>query len=149
MSLYVYCLPRNVGRLPSQCNKPLTVLFNRRIVHIVQCQRLHCIIVMVQVTHSNIGKWCLQGSPSRRTDLRAVHVERCSMCVILSAKKKIMVDQTLLDKETILTNLNVKGMSCGDVEERIKSIGGLIAFLNYSCTWCLSIKPKPNIAATL
>ncbi len=45
------------------------------------------------------------------------------MCVILSAKKHIMVDKTLLDKEAILTALHLQGMFGDSVEARIKEFG--------------------------
>ena len=48
------------------------------------------------------------------------------MCVILSAKKHIIVDKTLLDKEAILAALNLKGMFSNKVEERIKAIGSTL-----------------------
>ncbi len=65
----------------------------------------------------------MKGSPSHRPDLRALSMELCDMCVILSAKNHILVDKTLVDKESILANLNLKGMSGDDVEDKIKSIG--------------------------
>ena len=66
-----------------------------------------------------------QGSPSNRPDLRALNVEHSRMCVILSAKKHIIVDQSLLDKEAILAALNLKGMFSNRVEEKIKAIGSM------------------------
>lgn len=56
--------------------------------------------------------------------MRVLNLEKSAMCVVVSAKKHIVVDATLLDKETILTALNVKGMFGDDVENKIKSIGG-------------------------
>jgi hypothetical protein len=47
----------------------------------------------------------LQGSPLSRADLRAVNVNLCDMCVILSAK---------VDKEAILASLNIKAMTFDD-----------------------------------
>ena len=52
-------------------------------------------------------------------------MELCEMCVILSAKNHILVDKTLVDKESILANLNLKGMAGDDVEDKIKSIGSM------------------------
>ena len=68
----------------------------------------------------------MQGSPLSRADLRAVNVNKCDMCVILSAKVKQLDesdflskplqdvsrdDPTLADKEAILASLNIKAMA--------------------------------------
>ncbi len=52
-----------------------------------------------------------QGSPLSRADLRAVNVNQCDMCVILSANDSGLEDQSLQDKETILASLNLKAMT--------------------------------------
>ena len=56
----------------------------------------------------------LQGSPLSRADLRAVNVNLCDMCVILSAKVPSNDDPTLADKEAILASLNIKAMTFDD-----------------------------------
>ena len=56
----------------------------------------------------------LQGSPLSRADLRAVNVNLCDMCVILSAKVPSNEDPTLADKEAILASLNIKAMTFDD-----------------------------------
>merc|ERR1712168_927405 len=56
----------------------------------------------------------LNGSPLSRADLRAVNVNLCDMCVILSAKVPSTEDATLADKEAILASLNIKAMTFGD-----------------------------------
>ena len=56
----------------------------------------------------------LQGSPLSRADLRAVNVNLCDMCVILSAKVPCNDDPTLADKEAILASLNIKAMTFDD-----------------------------------
>jgi len=61
----------------------------------------------------------LNGSPLSRADLRAVNVNLCDMCVILSAKIPSSDDATLADKEAILASLNIKAMTFDD------SIGGI------------------------
>ena len=48
----------------------------------------------------------LNGSPLSRADLRAVNVNLCDMCVILSAKIPSSDDATLADKEAILASLS-------------------------------------------
>lgn len=49
-----------------------------------------------------------------RADLRAVNVNLCDMCVILSAKVPSNDDPTLADKEAILASLNIKAMTFDD-----------------------------------
>lgn len=56
----------------------------------------------------------LQGSPLSRADLRAVNVNLCDMCTILSAKVAGIEDPTLADKEAILASLNIKAMHFDD-----------------------------------
>uniref|UniRef100_A0A8D9FKP4 Calcium-activated potassium channel slowpoke n=1 Tax=Cacopsylla melanoneura TaxID=428564 RepID=A0A8D9FKP4_9HEMI len=56
----------------------------------------------------------LNGSPLSRADLRAVNVNLCDMCVILSAKVPSHDDPTLADKEAILASLNIKAMTFDD-----------------------------------
>ena len=56
----------------------------------------------------------LNGSPLSRADLRAVNVNLCDMCVILSAKMPSSDDPTLADKEAILASLNIKAMTFDD-----------------------------------
>ena len=62
----------------------------------------------------------LPGSPLSRTDLRAVGVNLCDMCVILCSHSNsnqttvlnftqgLMEDPSLQDRESILTSLNIK-----------------------------------------
>merc|ERR1719309_470240 len=63
----------------------------------------------------------LNGSPLSRADLRAVNVNLCDMCIILSAKVPDNVDPTLADKEAILASLNIKAMTFGDVIPHIET----------------------------
>ena len=46
--------------------------------------------------------------------MRAVNVNLCDMCVILSAKVPSNDDPTLADKEAILASLNIKAMTFDD-----------------------------------
>ena len=55
-----------------------------------------------------------QGSPLSRADLRAVNVNLCDMCVILSANQHAIEDPSLQDKESILASLNIKSMQFDD-----------------------------------
>merc|ERR550534_48494 len=70
----------------------------------------------------------LNGSPLSRADLRAVNVNLCDMCVILSAKVPSNDDPTLADKEAILASLNIKAMTFDD------TIGVLNSNMNMSDT---------------
>merc|ERR1712013_97482 len=56
----------------------------------------------------------VNGSPLSRADLRAVNVNLCDMCIILSAKVPSNEDPTLADKEAILASLNIKAMTFDD-----------------------------------
>jgi len=56
----------------------------------------------------------LDGSPLNRANLRAVNVNLCDMCVILSARKSNIDDGSLVDKEAILCSLNIKAMNFDD-----------------------------------
>uniref|UniRef100_H2ZIB7 BK channel n=1 Tax=Ciona savignyi TaxID=51511 RepID=H2ZIB7_CIOSA len=56
----------------------------------------------------------LPGSPLSRADLRAVNVNLCDMCVILSANQNAIDDPSLQDKESILASLNIKSMQFDD-----------------------------------
>ena len=55
-----------------------------------------------------------QGSPLNRANLRAVNINLCDMCVILSARKANVDDSNLVDKEAILCSLNIKAMTFDD-----------------------------------
>uniref|UniRef100_A0A1I8AXV6 BK_channel_a domain-containing protein n=1 Tax=Meloidogyne hapla TaxID=6305 RepID=A0A1I8AXV6_MELHA len=53
----------------------------------------------------------LNGNPLSRADLRAVNINLCVMCVIISARiPNPNEDPTLADKEAILASLNIKAM---------------------------------------
>jgi len=53
----------------------------------------------------------MQGSPLNRANLRAVDINLCDMCVILSARNSSADDTNLVDKEAILCSLNIKAMT--------------------------------------
>merc|ERR550519_763322 len=64
----------------------------------------------------------MQGSPLSRADLRAVKINLCRMCVLLSAKAPDKSEPVLADKEVIMAALNIKSMDFGadfikDVED--------------------------------
>ncbi|XP_051958303.1 calcium-activated potassium channel subunit alpha-1-like isoform X8 [Xyrauchen texanus] len=56
----------------------------------------------------------LPGTPLSRADLRAVNINLCEMCVILSANQNNIDDVSLQDKECILASLNIKSMLFDD-----------------------------------
>merc|ERR1719250_158863 len=57
----------------------------------------------------------LAGCPRNREDLRAVNVNLCDMCIIVSAKVPLTSDDSsLADKEAILATLNIKAMTFDD-----------------------------------
>ncbi|XP_053088768.1 calcium-activated potassium channel subunit alpha-1a isoform X1 [Pangasianodon hypophthalmus] len=56
----------------------------------------------------------LPGTPLSRADLRAVNINLCDMCVILSANQNKIDDASLQDKECILASLNIKSMQFDD-----------------------------------
>ena len=57
----------------------------------------------------------LNGSPLSRADLRAVNINLCDMCVIISARiPNPNEDPSLADKEAILASLNIKAMQFDD-----------------------------------
>jgi hypothetical protein len=74
-------------------------------------------LVMYTVCLRNISRCYFvpeQGSPLNRANLRAVHINLCDMCVILSARNSSGDDSNLVDKEAILCSLNIKAMTFDD-----------------------------------
>ncbi|PAV63369.1 hypothetical protein WR25_16164 [Diploscapter pachys] len=64
--------------------------------------------------HYHELKHVVIGSPLSRADLRAVNINLCDMCVIVSARVPNREDTTLADKEAILASLNIKAMQFDD-----------------------------------
>ncbi|XP_076855986.1 calcium-activated potassium channel subunit alpha-1-like isoform X2 [Brachyhypopomus gauderio] len=56
----------------------------------------------------------LPGSPLSRANLRAVNINLCDMCVIISANQNTVDDTSMQDKECILASLNIKSMQFDD-----------------------------------
>ena len=52
----------------------------------------------------------LPGSPNDRSNLRAVTIQYCSMCVIISSTQRDTTDTYLVDKSSILCSLNIRAM---------------------------------------
>lgn len=56
--------------------------------------------------------------------MRAVNVNLCDMCCILSAKVPSNDDPTLADKEAILASLNIKAMTFDDTIGVLSQVNG-------------------------
>lgn len=56
----------------------------------------------------------VKGDPLSRADLRAVSVNTCASCVVLSASMGTSANKALDDKSAILATLNIKAMSSED-----------------------------------
>ena len=100
----------------SVCERALTVVVNG--VWLGDSDELsgsnklkECILTRSDCTISTLT---LQGSPLNRANLRAVNINLCDMCVILSARKANVDDSNLVDKEAILCSLNIKAMTFDD-----------------------------------
>ena len=50
-----------------------------------------------------------------RADLRAVNINLCDMCVVLSAKMSSAEDPSMADKEAVLATLNINAMTFNKV----------------------------------
>lgn len=83
-----------------------------------------------------------QGSPLSRADLRAVNVNLCDMCVILSAKVPSNDDPTLADKEAILASLNIKAMTFDDTIGVLNQSKYILCRLGYVKNALISVKRK-------
>ena len=59
----------------------------------------------------------LPGSPNDRSNLRAVTIQYCSMCVIISSTQRDTTDTYLVDKSSILCSLNIRAMEFEDDTE--------------------------------
>lgn len=58
--------------------------------------------------------YVLPGSPNDRSLLRAVNIQFCDMCVIISSILRETSDTHLIDKSSILCSLNIKAMGYDD-----------------------------------
>ena len=62
----------------------------------------------------------IDGSPLNRADLRAVKVNLCRSCIILSARAPDRLEPVLADKEIIMAALNIKSMTFKEDSEKLK-----------------------------
>ena len=60
-----------------------------------------------------------QGSPNSRSCLRALNIQLCNMCVIISSIDRVSNDEHLIDKSAILCSLNIKAMNFEDKNNEI------------------------------
>uniref|UniRef100_W5NE14 Calcium-activated potassium channel subunit alpha-1-like n=1 Tax=Lepisosteus oculatus TaxID=7918 RepID=W5NE14_LEPOC len=94
----------------------------------------------------------LSGSPLCRADLRALAVERCAMCVVLSPQRACVSEPSLQDKEAILACVNLHCMSFLDSPPR--QPGGQAGAV-YQMTWFTTSSPddahcsSPPVAGNL
>ncbi|RWS30797.1 calcium-activated potassium channel slowpoke-like isoform X10, partial [Leptotrombidium deliense] len=87
----------------------------------------------------------LNGSPLSRADLRAVNINLCDMCVILSAKIPSSDDPTLADKEAILASLNIKAMTFDDTIGVITTTSNGIGIGNLNASPPLVIQRRGSV----
>lgn len=107
-------LPK-ISVLNVSCRWPVVTLFN---------------ILTFSFSSPASSSAALQGSPLSRADLRAVNVNLCDMCCILSAKVPSNDDPTLADKEAILASLNIKAMTFDDTIGVLSQRGSELDNLN-------------------
>ena len=90
-------------------------------------QHVHKVFVFVFV--------CRQRTKGMSSDLRAVRVTQCSMCVVLSpgwAGTKELGDPRQVDRQAILTSLSIQTMFGQSLEDRIKVAGGDYSYSSQS-----------------
>ena len=104
------------------CTLIFEVTMLKTSISYVEVQDIKCVLIL---NRNKLIDWLmLQQGRYKRTDLRAVNISRCSMCVIMTTGGHINVDQTLIDNEAILTTLTIKSMFGVNLENRIRAVGG-------------------------
>ena len=53
----------------------------------------------------------MEGSPLNRADLRAISVNTCRTCILLSSQPPDKLEPVLADKEIVMAALNIRSMS--------------------------------------
>ena len=56
----------------------------------------------------------MEGSPLNRADLRAISVNTCRTCILLSSQPPDKLEPVLADKEIVMAALNIRSMSFGE-----------------------------------
>ena len=66
----------------------------------------------------------LEGSPLNRADLRAVNVNLCRTCILLSSKPPDKLEPVLADKEIVMAALNIRSMEFKEdvIEKEIEGV---------------------------
>ena len=58
-----------------------------------------------------------------RADMRAVKIDQCRLCIVLSAKVPTRDEPVLADKEVLLTALNIKALRCATLLYLVTGLG--------------------------
>ena len=66
----------------------------------------------------------MEGSPLNRADLRAISVNTCRTCILLSSQPPDKLEPVLADKEIVMAALNIRSMSFGEGEAEVKKSAG-------------------------
>ncbi|PAV65541.1 hypothetical protein WR25_00823 [Diploscapter pachys] len=90
----------------------------------------------------------LDGSPLSRADLRAVNINLCDMCVIVSARVPNREDTTLADKEAILASLNIKAMQFLDQDDDDDPDTELYLTQPFACGTAFAISVLDSLMST-
>lgn len=109
-SEYIYCLLAKIIFPVEKFRTRLWLVTVHKLSFLCYCY-LFCIKPQVTCMLVHV---LFQGSPLNRANLRAVHINLCDMCVILSARNSSTEDSSLVDKEAILCSLNIKAMTFDD-----------------------------------
>ena len=65
----------------------------------------------------------MEGSPLNRADLRAISVNTCRTCILLSSQPPDKLEPVLADKEIVMAALNIRSMSFGEGAAEDKKAG--------------------------
>ena len=66
----------------------------------------------------------MEGSPLNRADLRAISVNTCRTCILLSSQPPDKLEPVLADKEIVMAALNIRSMSFSEGEAEVKKAAG-------------------------
>ena len=66
----------------------------------------------------------MEGSPLNRADLRAISVNTCRTCILLSSQPPDKLEPVLADKEIVMAALNIRSMSFSEGAAEDKKTAG-------------------------
>ena len=66
----------------------------------------------------------MEGSPLNRADLRAISVNTCRTCILLSSQPPDKLEPVLADKEIVMAALNIRSMTFGEGAAEDKKSAG-------------------------